>query len=293
MSDPSVTSNEDISNTTSTTPSATTVPASPVSPNTLISPGNRALQASLVSDLRQSRKLSSANQIDNKWIDVQEKTFYRWVNYHLSKRNLSIENLKNGFSDGIVLVALIEILNKQQGLRLAKPKIPAKNQVVKLDNLSISFQYLAQQKGMHLVNIRPGDIEQGNLKIILGLVWGLIMKYQIIDGATKTSAGSPQKERASSVSAASTASTNASTNTNASVVSDVTIESNQSTPSNANTETNNNAATGTNNSSSSSSSSSNSAAPSENTARGDLLQWVSSHKHLRSRRAITSFCLCC
>jgi hypothetical protein len=55
--------------------------------------------------------------------------------------------------------------------------------VVHLDNRRIVFNFLEKQPGMQLVNIRPADIEQGNLKIVLGLVWSLIQKYTIVEAA--------------------------------------------------------------------------------------------------------------
>jgi hypothetical protein len=111
------------------------------------------------------------------------QTFFRWTNSQLAKRQLSIASLRTGLCDGVMLCNLIELLAKRA--LPARPNKNGKSQVVRLDNLCIAFNFLEHETGLHLVNIRPSDIETGNIKIILGLVWRLIHRYQIIKGGDK------------------------------------------------------------------------------------------------------------
>ena len=108
------------------------------------------------------------------WQSVQQKTFLRWVNYYLSQRDLKLDGLQ-GLRDGHLLNNLLEILS---GRRLPRWKQPAKTQVQRLDNLSISFAFM-QREGVRLVNVRPQEIEAANDKILMALVWALIVHFQI------------------------------------------------------------------------------------------------------------------
>lgn len=60
------------------------------------------------------------------------------------------------------------------GKHNAKPRIA----VAKIENLSIALNFLKTQ-GVHLVNIGAEDLHAGNSNIILGLIWTLILRYQI------------------------------------------------------------------------------------------------------------------
>lgn len=79
-------------------------------------------------------------------------------------------------ADGLVLINLIEILThpKTVGKHNTKPRIG----VAKIENLSIALKFL-QNEGVVLVNIGAEDIHAGNSNIILGLIWTLILRYQI------------------------------------------------------------------------------------------------------------------
>jgi len=115
------------------------------------------------------------NQTDAKWIEIQKKTFTRWANTFLKERMLKIEDLENDFKDGTNLIALLEIISSKSVGRYNKaPKIRTQ----KLENNSFALKFLASE-GIKLVNIGNEDITDGKLKLILGLVWTIILRYQI------------------------------------------------------------------------------------------------------------------
>lgn len=121
---------------------------------------------------------------ETSWIDVQTNTFTNWVNNALSSRALRIESLETDFEDGLVLMALIEILSGRKITQVNKrPRMRAQ----KAGNLSVALQHV-KDDGVRLVNIGPEDILDHNKKIILGLIWALILRYQIIG----IEAGSPK-----------------------------------------------------------------------------------------------------
>jgi filamin len=109
------------------------------------------------------------------WEILQMNAFTRWVNKHLRDRTLQIVELGEDFKSGIMLINLLEIISsKSLGRYNKNPKILPQ----KLENLGTALKFLDTER-VKLVNIGPSDIETGNLKLILGLVWTLILRYQI------------------------------------------------------------------------------------------------------------------
>ena len=110
------------------------------------------------------------------WAEIQRKTFTRWCNQQLKPRNLHLENLDTGLKDGVNLVNLVEILAKPANPVRYNKRPRIKMQMV--ENIGIGLKMLTDD-GIKLVNIGNNDIHGGNMKLILGLVWTLILHYQI------------------------------------------------------------------------------------------------------------------
>lgn len=109
------------------------------------------------------------------WIRVQVKTFTRWANNFLSERMLRIDDLTTDLGDGVLLVNLFEIISGKKFPRYnKKPRM----RIQKLENLTAVIAFVKAQ-GIKLVNVGPDDIEEGNIKIILGLLWSTILRFQI------------------------------------------------------------------------------------------------------------------
>eukprot|EP00475_Leptophrys_vorax_P014943 TRINITY_DN2120_c0_g1_i1.p1 TRINITY_DN2120_c0_g1~~TRINITY_DN2120_c0_g1_i1.p1 ORF type:complete len:458 (-),score=151.57 TRINITY_DN2120_c0_g1_i1:86-1459(-) len=112
------------------------------------------------------------------WVAIQENTFLRWCNDMLSERGRKIENLKTDLKDGIALINILEVASKKSLGRYNKhPKIEAQ----KAENLILCFNFL-KQENVKLVNIGHEDLMGGNLRLILGLIWTLILEYEIGKG---------------------------------------------------------------------------------------------------------------
>jgi len=125
---------------------------------------------------------------DRSWIDVQRNTFTNWTNVVLQKRHESIKSLELDLSDGFMLKCMYEVLTDKDFGRFKK----AKMRISKVENLSRVLQKFSSD-GLRLVNIGAEDICDGNPKIILGLIWSLITKYQIM--AMRGGHASPVKGR--------------------------------------------------------------------------------------------------
>lgn len=89
---------------------------------------------------------------------------------------LKVSDLSIDFCDGTHLCALVESLQKRK-LKPSWNKRPA-NQHHYLENASKALKAI-EDDGIKLVNIGNVDIVNGNLKLILGLIWSLIVRYQI------------------------------------------------------------------------------------------------------------------
>lgn len=107
---------------------------------------------------------------------VQKKTFTKWVNSHLQRVGSRIADLYNDLKDGRQLIRLLEVLS---GERLPKPT-KGKMRIHCLENVDKALQFL-KEKRVHLENMGSHDIVDGNHRLTLGLIWTIILRFQIQD----------------------------------------------------------------------------------------------------------------
>nr|XP_033322974.1 nesprin-1 [Megalopta genalis] len=108
---------------------------------------------------------------------VQKKTFVNWINSYLSKRMppFHVEDLIEDLKDGTRLLALLEVLSGEKlpverGRNLKRPHF--------LSNANTALQFL-QSKKIKLVNINASDLVDGRPPVVLGLIWTIILYFQI------------------------------------------------------------------------------------------------------------------
>uniref|UniRef100_A0A2C9KCB0 Calponin-homology (CH) domain-containing protein n=1 Tax=Biomphalaria glabrata TaxID=6526 RepID=A0A2C9KCB0_BIOGL len=108
---------------------------------------------------------------------VQKKTFTNWMNTYLCKRvpPIKVENLFEEVKDGVVLLSLLEVLS---GEKLPMEKGPRLRRPHHLANISTALNFLEKKK-IKLVNINANTIADGKPSIVLGLVWTIILYFQI------------------------------------------------------------------------------------------------------------------
>ncbi|XP_026836940.1 filamin-A isoform X2 [Drosophila erecta] len=110
------------------------------------------------------------------WVEIQANTFRNWVNEHLRETGMQVHDWATDFCDGTCLCALVENLQTRP-LKPSWNRRPA-NQHHYLENATTALKSI-EADHIKLVNIGNVDIVNGNIKLILGLIWSLIVRYQI------------------------------------------------------------------------------------------------------------------
>lgn len=106
--------------------------------------------------------------------DVQKKTFAKWINSQLLKNHHEpISDLFVDLRDGNRLLSLLEVLTSKVYKRER-----GRMRVHHLNNVNKALQIL-EQNNVKLVNISSNDIVDGNPKLTLGLVWSIILHWQV------------------------------------------------------------------------------------------------------------------
>ncbi|XP_055345534.1 spectrin beta chain-like isoform X2 [Paramacrobiotus metropolitanus] len=108
--------------------------------------------------------------------NVQKKTFTKWVNSHLIRVGCRIHDLYTDLRDGKMILKLLEVLS---GERLPRPT-RGKMRIHCLENVDKALQFL-REKHVHLENLGSHDIVDGNPRLTLGLIWTIILRFQIQD----------------------------------------------------------------------------------------------------------------
>ncbi|XP_059504896.1 nesprin-2 [Stegostoma tigrinum] len=108
--------------------------------------------------------------------EVQNRTFTNWVNAQLAKHETpsAIRDLFQDLQDGHRLLDLLEVLSGQQMVR----ERTQSNPIHWRSNITTALNFL-RSKSVKLVNINVPDIVNGKPTIILGLIWSLIVYFQV------------------------------------------------------------------------------------------------------------------
>ncbi|XP_044277494.1 dystonin isoform X16 [Varanus komodoensis] len=164
----------------------------------------RKIQGGAVLDPAERAVLRIADERDK----VQKKTFTKWINQHLMKVRKHVNDLYEDLRDGHNLISLLEVLSGDtlprerdflKTLRLVSsaeacpfeqhedeededkgPREKGRMRFHRLQNVQIALDYLKRRQ-VKLVNIRNDDITDGNPKLTLGLIWTIILHFQISD----------------------------------------------------------------------------------------------------------------
>ena len=138
------------------------------------------------------------------WVRQQVRAFTAWMNSYLFQRDLMVEDLRTDLSDGTLLIALIEQIEAQKAAGTGTPNSPTgsaappppavfrsynrqpKHLIQRHENLEQVLSYL-RAHGQPLVGITGStladDHSPNKLKVVLGLMWQMILRYDINEGA--------------------------------------------------------------------------------------------------------------
>ncbi|CAG9824099.1 unnamed protein product [Phaedon cochleariae] len=106
-------------------------------------------------------------------LHIQKKTFTKWMNSFLQKVRMEVEDLFVDLADGKKLLKLLEIISNE---KLAKPN-NGRMRVHRIENVNKSLAFLHTK--VRLESIGAEDIVDGNPRLILGLLWTIILRFQI------------------------------------------------------------------------------------------------------------------
>nr|WIM01459.1 non-erythrocytic spectrin beta chain [Limnephilus lunatus] len=141
-------------------------------------PGGFAAQAQQRSGMTQREDVLKFEQgriraLQEERLHIQKKTFTKWMNSFLQKARMEVEDLFVDLADGRKLLKLLEIIS---GEKLAKPN-NGRMRVHKIENVNKSLAFLHTK--VRLESIGAEDIVDGNPRLILGLIWTIILRFQI------------------------------------------------------------------------------------------------------------------
>jgi hypothetical protein len=110
------------------------------------------------------------------WVATQHKAFLRWANTYLEQNDIEpMKELVQDFSSGVKLIQLLAFIgNESLGRYNPTPRL----RIQKVENVNTALEFI-KHRGIQLHNIGAEDIIDGNLKLILGLLWILILRFTI------------------------------------------------------------------------------------------------------------------
>nr|CDS33844.1 alpha actinin sarcomeric [Hymenolepis microstoma] len=114
--------------------------------------------------------------IDPIWEKQQKKTFTAWCNLHLKKKGTEISVIEEDFRNGLKLLTLLEAISGEE----LPPPERGRLRVHKVLNVNKSFDFI-KKKGVNLVGIGAEEIVDGNVKMTLGMIWTIILRFAIQD----------------------------------------------------------------------------------------------------------------
>lgn len=118
--------------------------------------------------------------LDKEWENTQERAFTRWINSHLKKRDMEVQDLSKDLQDGVKLINLYEVISEESlGKYYPEPKLKF-HQIANLNIVVREINEFVSSAGIR-VQFSVEQIYEGDKRQILGMIWCLIHKFEIQD----------------------------------------------------------------------------------------------------------------
>ncbi|CBY11405.1 unnamed protein product [Oikopleura dioica] len=119
------------------------------------------------------------------WEETQRRTYTKWVNLYLSKRKppIKLTDIVDDFKNGPEQMAkLLEILC---GCRIdtESGRLSGQRSTSRIHQINIvqnALEALKQARpDINMVGINPSDIVDGKTSVVLGLIWRMVLNFQV------------------------------------------------------------------------------------------------------------------
>lgn len=120
-----------------------------------------------------TRSASEDSFAGTRWVEMQTRCFLRRVESKLHFEQVEVQSARD-LTDGVVLACLMETLT---GKNVAGVVLHPQNKFQEAVNWDNTVLFIKNQ-GVRLVDIGPSDINNGETKIVPGLLWVLILHFE-------------------------------------------------------------------------------------------------------------------
>ena len=113
------------------------------------------------------------------WVNMQKRTFTRYINSKLASRGLIVDDLYEDVKDGRILYHFLEALTGASLKKYGRLNTGGMK-IQQVANMNVVFAFLPDAD-VKISNIGVLDIVEGRPKSVLGLIWSIIAFYLVRD----------------------------------------------------------------------------------------------------------------